>query len=434
MSAGISPPQPTSLVLVVDDNPTSRRLACRGVEIGGMRVEEAVDGERALEAFGRGGYDLVVLDVMMPGLSGFEVCERMRAQAAGASVPVLIMTSLSDGDSIERAFECGATDFIIKPISPPLLAHRLRYMLRAARAEQELRQSNHELGQSNTELTETRTQLLRSEKMASIGQLAAGVAHEINNPIGYVKSNLGTLETYLRQLFELMQEYERGCPSIGDPAALSRITAAQARVDLPFLTEDVFALLRESREGVTRVGKIVQDLKDFSHVSTDDEWCWTNLHEGLDSTISIVNNEIKYKAELIRNYGTLPDIECLPSQLNQVFMNVLVNAAQSIETKGAITVSSGMSGAHNVWLEISDTGQGIAPEHLDRIFDPFFTTKPVGKGTGLGLSLSYGIIRKHRGNIEIQSKVGAGTTFRITLPVRQETASAAGAGSKTATV
>ena len=428
--ARISSLHPTPLVLVVDDNPTSRRLACRGVEIGGMRVEEAVDGERALEAFSRGGHDLVVLDVMMPGLSGFEVCERLRAQAAGASVPVLIMTSLSDGDSIERAFECGATDFIVKPISPSLLAHRVRYMLRAARAEQELRQRNHELGQSNAELTETRTQLLQSEKMASIGQLAAGVAHEINNPIGYVKSNLGTLETYLRQLFELMQEYERGCPSIGDSAALSRIAAAQERVDLPFLTEDVFALLRESREGVTRVGKIVQDLKDFSHVSTDDEWCWANLHEGLDSTISIVNNEIKYKAELIRNYGTLPEIECLPSQLNQVFMNVLVNAAQSIETKGVITVSSGMSGAHNVRLEISDTGQGIAPEHLDRIFDPFFTTKPVGKGTGLGLSLSYGIIRKHRGNIEIQSKVGAGTTFRITLPVSQETASAAGAAAR----
>ena len=414
-----------ALVLVADDNPTSRLLARRGVEKGGMRVEEVADGKDALVAYNRGGHDLVVLDVMMPGLSGFEVCARIRAQTVGASVPVLIMTSLSDSASIEQAYECGATDFITKPISPQLLAHRLRYMLRTARVERDIRQTNEELKQANSDLSETRTQLLQSEKMASIGQLAAGVAHEINNPIGYVMSNLGSLDTYVRQLFELMQEYERGRASISDAHVLSRIAAAQERVDLPFLTEDVFALLRESREGVTRVSKIVQDLKDFSRVGSADEWCWADLHEGLESTVNIVNNEIKYKAELVRQYGTLPDVQCLPSQLNQVFMNVLVNAAQAIESKGVISISSGTSDDDEVWLEISDTGQGIAPEHLERVFDPFFTTKAVGKGTGLGLSLSYGIVKKHRGNIQVRSVVGAGTTFRITLPVRQDSVCAA---------
>ena len=411
---------PTPLVLVVDDNPTSRLLARKGVEMAGLRAEEKTDGKSALEALERGGHDLVILDVVMPGLSGFEVCERLRALPSGAWVPVLMMTSLSDTASIERAYECGATDFIVKPISPQLLAHRLRYILRAAGGEKNLRQANEELTRINSDLHEARAQLLQSEKMASIGQLAAGVAHEINNPIGYVKSNLGTLETYLHQLFDLMESYKRGCPFITEPAVLAQITAAQLRVDVPFLEQDVGALLRESREGVSRVGKIVQDLKDFSHVGSEDEWSWANVHEGLDSTINIVNNEIKYRAELVRQYGALPEIQCLPSQLNQVFMNVLVNAAQAIETRGVITIRSGTCGGNGVWLEVSDTGRGIAPEHLGRLFEPFFTTKPVGKGTGLGLSLSYGIIKKHGGTIDVRSESGAGTTFRITLPIHQE--------------
>jgi len=178
--------------------------------------------------------------------------------------------------------------------------------------------------------------------------------------------------------------------------------------------------MSESREGISRVRKIVQDLKDFSHVGAEDEWSWAHLHAGLDSTINIVNNEIKYKARLVKDYGPLPEVECLPSQLNQVFMNILVNAAHAIEEQGIITVRSGMQGTDEVWIEISDTGIGIAPQAITRIFDPFFTTKAVGKGTGLGLSLSYGIVQKHHGRIEVQSEIGRGTTFRIILPVRQK--------------
>ena len=184
----------------------------------------------------------------------------------------------------------------------------------------------------------------------------------------------------------------------------------------------MFALVGESSEGISRVAKIVQDLKDFSRVGSHEEWCWADLHEGLDSTINIVNNEIKYKAQLVREYGDIPRIDCLPSQLNQVFMNMLVNAAHAIETQGTITVRTGVEGDDNVQIEIRDTGRGIAPEHLSRIFDPFFTTKPIGKGTGLGLSLSYGIVQKHGGRIDVESEPGRGTAFRVTLPVRQRAA------------
>jgi two-component system NtrC family sensor kinase len=399
-------------VLIVDDNPVQRTIARTAIERFGMRADEAVDGASALEAFASRHYDMVLLDVVMPGMDGFQVCERLREISASSSMPILMMTGLDDTASIERAYECGATDFIVKPLSPPILGHRLRYMLRAA-------QASAALAQSEQRFEDTRNQLLQSEKMASIGQLAAGVAHEINNPIGYVNSNLGALEKYLRQTFDVIGVYEEAEAAISDDAVLSRVREVKETADLAYLREDVFALLSESREGVSRVSKIVQDLKDFSRVGGADEWSWANLHEGLDSTINIVNNEIKYKAELVRQYGELPEIECLPSQLNQVFMNMLVNAAHAIEEQGTITVRSGTHGEGEAWVEFTDTGKGISPENLTRIFDPFFTTKPVGKGTGLGLSLSYGIVQKHHGRIEVKSVVGHGTTFRITVPVRQ---------------
>jgi signal transduction histidine kinase len=174
--------------------------------------------------------------------------------------------------------------------------------------------------------------------------------------------------------------------------------------------------LEESHEGATRVKKIIQDLKDFSHLDSNDDWQWTNLHAGLESTLNIVNNEIKYKAKIVKAYGDLPEVKCLPHQLNQVFMNLLINAAHAIENEGTITLRTGTEN-DCAWVEISDTGKGIAAEHQSKIFDPFFTTKPVGKGTGLGLSVSYTIIKKHQGEIQLTSQLGQGTTFRIILPI-----------------
>jgi len=274
---------------------------------------------------------------------------------------------------------------------------------------------NEQISAINHRLEDAQNQLLQSEKMASIGQLAAGVAHEINNPIGFVYSNLNSLEKYLQDLLAVLGAYEHGESAL-QPAALAAILKVKQRVDLEFLREDIAALMSESRDGITRVKKIVQDLKDFSHVGAADEWQWADLHAGIDSTLNIVINEIKYKAQVVKEYATLPEVECLPSQLNQVIMNILVNGAHAIEGQGVITIRTGLEG-RSVWIEIADTGKGIPAENLKRVFDPFFTTKPVGKGTGLGLSLSYSIIQKHHGKIEVKSKVGAGTTFRVTLPV-----------------
>ncbi|MBI5720339.1 MAG: ATPase [Burkholderiales bacterium] len=284
----------------------------------------------------------------------------------------------------------------------------------------ELTRSNDDLTQLNETLQRTQEQLVQSEKLASIGQLAAGVAHEINNPVGYVFSNFSSLERYLGDLFRMLALYESAEAQLAGSPHAARIAALRAEIELDYLKEDVPTLMAESREGIARVRKIVQDLKDFSHVDARKEWEWADLHKGLDSTLNIVNNEIKYKAEIVREYGTLPEVQCLASELNQVFMNLLVNAAHAIhKPRGTIHVRTGTAG-ENVWVEIEDDGSGISPDNLSRIFDPFFTTKPVGKGTGLGLSLSYGIVKKHHGRIDVDSEPGRGTRFRVTLPVHRD--------------
>ena len=235
-------------------------------------------------------------------------------------------------------------------------------------------------------------------------------------------SNIGALEKYLDDLFSMLHLYEESESQLSDADLRGKLKSLRQKVDLDFLLEDIPVLMRESKEGITRVKKIVQDLKDFSRVDSKQEWHWANLHQGIDSTINIVANEVKYKADVVKEYGALPDVECIASQLNQVFMNLLVNAAHAMGAeRGTITIRTGASD-EQVWLEFSDNGSGIPEDIRSKIFDPFFTTKPVGKGTGLGLSLAYGIIQNHNGAIKVESAVGKGTTFRISLPIKHEEA------------
>jgi signal transduction histidine kinase len=288
----------------------------------------------------------------------------------------------------------------------------------------QLQRVNDELTQANQHLRLAQDRVMQSEKLASIGQLAAGVAHEINNPVGYVFSNFGTLEKYLADLFRMLAAYEAAEAQLGATPAGAGLAALRQEIDLSFLKEDVPTLMDESREGIKRVRKIVQDLKDFSRVDARREWEWADLHKGIDSTLNIVNNEIKYKADVVKQYGELPEVMCLPSEINQVFMNLLVNAAHAVnKERGTITIRSGRGDADTVWVEVEDDGCGIPKDQQSRIFDPFYTTKPVGQGTGLGLSLSYGIVQKHGGRLEVSSEPGR-TVFRLSLPIRPEGAEA----------
>jgi|GEM_PF-2463658 len=260
-------------------------------------------------------------------------------------------------------------------------------------------------------LNNTHEQLLHSEKMASVGQLAAGVAHEINNPVGFVGSNLHILEEHLNDIFNMIDDH---------PEENNRYRN-NGKIDLGYIMKDTKEILEESLDGISRIKQIVNDLKDFSHAD-EQEWKLSDIHNGLNSTLNIINNEIKYKARVIKKYGDIPLVECIASQLNQVFMNILVNAAHAIEHNGMIIISTGIS-RDRVFVSISDNGKGISQQDISRIFDPFFTTKPVGQGTGLGLSLSYGIIKSHGGKIEVDSNQKNGTCFKVWLPIRQSTVS-----------
>jgi PAS domain S-box-containing protein len=288
--------------------------------------------------------------------------------------------------------------------------------------EEDLRHKGEEQQILIKKLQETQHQLLQAEKMASVGQLAAGIAHEINNPIGFVNSNLSSLQTYSATLFRVIDQYNHLSDRLAITSESKQIIAEINKTfDLDFLKEDISDLIKESLDGLKRVRDIVHSLKNFSHVGETD-WLEADIHEGIESTLHIVQNEIKYKVSVEKRYGTLPMVQCILSQLNQVFMNLFINAAQAIKDKGIIAINTGTEikdGVDCVWIKVTDTGVGIPPENLNRIFEPFFTTKPIGSGTGLGLSVAYGIIDKHNGKISVQSAVGKGTRFTIYLPIKQ---------------
>jgi len=295
----------------------------------------------------------------------------------------------------------------------------LREVDERAAAESTLHQRNTELVALTQKLEGTQNQLLQSERMASVGQLAAGVAHEINNPIGYVQSNLNSLARYVEDIMQLVAAYERSDSLIAasDARAATILREIKQRIELDFIRTDLRGLLAESQQGIVRVVKIVKDLKNFSHVD-ESEWQIVDIHAGLESTLNVVAHDLKYKAELVRDYAKTPPIECLPFQLNQVFLNLLINAVHAIPEQGVITITT-RSDENELTISVRDTGTGIAPDVVNRIFDPFFTTKPIGQGTGLGLSVSYGIIQRHGGRIDVVSAVGVGTTFTVHLPLRR---------------
>jgi signal transduction histidine kinase len=271
-----------------------------------------------------------------------------------------------------------------------------------------------ELRETNERLAEAQNKLLQQEKMASIGQLAAGVAHEINNPVGFVNSNLNTLRQNVDDLMRLVQAQAEALEA-ADPALGEKPRRLGEEIDITYLREDLPVLLAECAEGLDRVRKIVQDLKDFSRVDNLD-WQAADLISGLESTLNVVRHEVRYRADVVRKIEPLPLVQCLPAQINQVFMNLIVNAAQAIENHGTITLSSGVVDGW-VWVQVDDTGCGMSEDVRRRIFEPFFTTKDVGKGTGLGLSLSFSIIDKHGGQIQVRSVPGEGSSFRVWLPV-----------------
>ncbi|MGZ8181291.1 MAG: ATP-binding protein [Methylobacter sp.] len=414
---------PITTILLVDDDFTN--LAVFGQCLTpNYEVLIATSGQQALQlANGTPKPGLILLDVMMPGMDGYEVLTHLKANPRTQDIPVIFVTALTSDMEEERGLQLGAVDYVYKPCNLPILLSRIRTQLELKKAHDWLKDKNAfleaEVERRHQENQQVHLQLLQSEKLAAIGQLAAGIAHEINTPIGFVNSNLNSLNTYLDDIFTVLDAYDAlAAASPIAPDALQKLLELKRQKDLDYLRADIPQLIAESREGLSRVSDIIQNLKDFSHAESKD-WELADLHKCIDSTLNIIGNELKCHCTLHKEYGDISDIVCLPSQLNQVFMNLLINAAQAIETQGDIIIRTG-SNDREVWVEIKDNGKGIAPEHLPRLFEPFFSTQPVGKGTGLGLSISQNIVRKHGGRIEVNSNIGQGSTFRIWLPIHRE--------------
>lgn len=298
----------------------------------------------------------------------------------------------------------------------------MRDITHRKKAEHDLLLALEKVKRTNSELKHTQSQLIQADRLSALGQLAAGVAHEINNPIGFVSSNLNTLNKYVSSLLKMeianrkMREAILNEASSGEISdQVKQIETLEQNLKIKFISEDVASLVDESVQGLERVKKIILDLRSFARADSSEEFQLWNIHEIIESVVTIVWSEIKYKAELKKEFGEIPLIYCNNQQIGQVFINLLINSVQAIEEFGVICVRT-YATADGICVEVSDTGKGISAEALPHIFDPFFTTKKVGQGTGLGLSISYDILKKHGGKISVQSEVGKGTTFKINLP------------------
>ena len=432
-------------IMIVEDDQTSQRLLEKLVVDLGHEVVAAANGHEAWDRHQAQPVQMVITDWMMPTMDGLELCKLIRKRADAPYTYIITLTARSGKADLAQVFEAGADDYIAKPVDTDELKARIRAGERIVELEDrhrrlhehllksaaQLEAKNASLEETLTHLESTKTQIIQQEKMATIGQLAAGVAHEIKNPTGFVDSNLVSLQDYMTKINHLVDGYKQVVQHLNanpSKAALSADTAAMLgevqaeaeQIDIDYLQEDIQDLILDCREGTRRIKKIVLDLKAFAHPG-EEQLQFADINKGLQSTLNVVNTEIKYKAKVITDFGDIPMVECFPQELNQVFMNILTNASQAMETRGEIRVCTCRL-AEQVRIQISDTGVGIEPTHLNKIFEPFFTTKPVGKGTGLGMHIAYNIIQKHNGAIQVESTPGGGTTFTIDLPVLGEKA------------
>lgn len=405
-------------ILIVDDSPVVRKVFARCLS---TRYEcfEASSAIEAIAELKKRPFDLVITDVMMPGLSGIELLRKVLETYP--ETPVLVVSGVDRPQRALDAVRLGASDYLIKPCDPEVLQlaveralERRELIQNARKYKQDLEARNKELVRGKTQLERLQAQIVHSEKMASLGQLAAGVAHELNNPVGFVYGNLDLLEKCVGDLTRLLEYYDSRSLSEDVSAGAEKI---KKEIDYETAREDLVSIISDCRDGTERVRDIVQNLRTFSRLD-EAEFKDTDIHEGLDSTIRLLSRYFSGgNVRLLREYGELPIVEAYSAQLNQVWANLLVNAAQAVGSKQGTVRIKTTANDEFVHIKVSDDGEGISRENLKRIFDPFFTTKRVGDGTGLGLSISFGIVERHAGKIDVMSEVGKGTEFTVALPI-----------------
>lgn len=442
------------VILIVDDNPDNLCILFEHLTHEGFKIFVALDGETAIDQIKYTKPDLILLDIMMPGIDGFETCRRLKSNPLTQDIPVIFMTAITETVDKVNAFKIGAVDYITKPIQHQEVLSRIQTHLTIRNLQKELNQKNEQLLQAQIQeyqktlkleqtlrdLQQTQLHLIQAEKMSSIGKMISGVAHEINNPISFIYGNLGYANEYIQQLLELIELYQQ---TYINPTP--QITAKTETIELDFLKSDLCQIMNSIQSGAERLCQIVLLLRNFSRLQ-EAELKLVDLHEGIDSTLVLLQHRLEETSqrpaiEVIKQYGNLGKIECYASQLNQVFMNLLSNAIDALdshdesslslyqtETKipefpqittvkqPIIKIVTELIDSISI-IHIADNGPGMTAEIRQRLFDPFFTTKPVGSGTGLGLAICYQVVvEKYKGQILVNSEIGKGSEFIIKIP------------------
>ncbi|BAB76579.1 response regulator [Anabaena sp. FACHB-709] len=435
----------TSFILIVDDTLTNLEIISEALIGAGFEVATAVDGKKALEQIQIRVPDLILLDVMMPIMDGFETCKNLKIQPETHDIPVIFMTAITDTNSKVEALSLGAVDYITKPFHKAEVLARISSHLQLRslnkNLEKRVTERTAELNQALKDLQDYQLQLVQQEKMSVLGQLVTGLAHEINNPVSCIYGNLGHALTYFENMNKLINLYQSYYPH-----PVQEIQDEISEMDLAYVRSDLPNLIFSMKEGIQRIRDISRSLRIFSRSDTEKKIQF-DIHEGIDSTILILKHRLKGSEnhpdiEIKRDYGVIPQVNCFPGQLNQVFMNILANAIDALEESFSHKYSSIIDSAvtdnqklmaetpkiiiqtmlsedqSHALIKIQDNGIGMPHQIKERIFDNLFTTKPVGKGTGLGLSISRQIIiQKHGGKLEVNSEPGRGSEFIINIPI-----------------
>ncbi len=435
-------------ILVVDDTPINLRLLSNLLSERGYEVRKAISGKLALLAASSHPPDLILLDIMMPDMDGYEVCQQLKASPITCDIPVIFLSALDDVADKMKAFDCGGSDYITKPFQVKEVMARVQNQLTILQQKKQLKLQNillekeiserHEaevllksqskkLEQALQEIKRTQSQLVQTEKMSSLGKLVAGFAHEINNPVTFISGNINHAYEYMQNLLDLIEVYQ-----VEYPRQTPAIEQALESIDLAFVKEDLQKIIESMNVGVERIRNIIFSLQNFSRLDQA-QVKPVDLHEGIESALILQKSRLvkesgEAKIQVIKHYAQLPKVTCYPGEINQVFMNILSNAIDALEEakqKGffmekepTITIYTELEGNDFVGVRICDNGVGISEEIKSQIFDPFFSTKPVGRGTGLGLSISYSIVvEAHGGQLNCFSIPGQGAEFKITLPL-----------------
>lgn len=415
-------------ILIVDDNPDNIRFLSSLLVAQGYLVRKALTAQMALTAIQTQHPDLILLDITLPEVDGFTICQQLKANSQTQSIPVIFLSALDSVADKVKAFQVGGIDYITKPFQFEEVLARIQTQLTLQSLQTQLQTQNTQLQQTLTELQRAQIKLVQQEKMVGLGQLVAGVAHEINNPITFIAGNLGYANNYIQDLLKLIQVYQQEYPQ-PTPA----IVAMLEDIDLKFLTSDLRQLITSMKKGVDRIDAIVLALRIFARLD-ESAIKAVNLHEGIDSTLMFLQSRLsstKDRSEInvVKHYGDLPLVTCHASELNQVFFHLLNNAIDALEQRislpedprpdpPTIWIHTALTSAQTALIQIRDNGIGIAQQQRHRLFDPFYTTKPIGSGRGLGLSISYQIVvEQHKGRLTYESVPEQGAEFRIEIPL-----------------